>query len=176
MEITKIMQATIQVIKAQLPKPGTQLGCYTFLGPEDLWTGTVASQRPFVVVAEDNWGDGGGLLIIVMADGPIHVAELTGDEVAEPDYRNALDLKQDSLIDCCAADFIKFMEIMKLYLAALETISHPEFAFDDEDYEEKCAKLEKTLRQQAAKIDPTAIEDTESLWSTLMEELGAGML
>lgn len=71
----------------------------------------------------------------------------------------------------CSPDFSQFMEIMKLYLAALETISHLEFAFDDEGYEKKCAELEKTLRQQAAKIDPTAIEDTDSLWSTLMEEL-----
>ena len=53
---------------------------------------------------------------------------------------------------------------------------HLRFASDDDEYEEDCAKIEQLLRQQAAKIDPTAIEDTESLWSTLLEELGAGML
>ena len=169
----EIKEKTIQMIKEHLPAPGTELGCYTFLASDVLWTGTMESQRSFVVVAEDNWDVSSGLLIIVMEDGPVHIAVFNSDK---PDYRSALDLEQYSLIDYCAADFPKFMEIMKIYLVALETISHPEFASDDEDYEEKCAEMERALRQQVVKIDPTAIEDTESLWSTSIEELGAGML
>ena len=173
----QIKEKTIQMIREHLPAPGTDLGCYTFLAPDALWTGTVESQRPFVVVAKDNyWPGGGGPIIVVMEDGPVHIAWLTSDDVANPDYRSTLDLEQESLISYCAADFPKFMEIMKLYMEAMETISRPGFASDDDEYEENCAKIEQVLRQQTAKIDPTAIEDTESLWSTSMEELGSGML
>ena len=172
----EIKEMTIKMIREHLPTQGTELSCYTFLASDALWTGTVESQRPFVTVAEDNWPSGGGPIIVVMEDGPVHIAWLTDDDVANPDYRGALDLEQESLIDYCAADFPKFMEIMKLFMEAMETISRPGFASDDDEYEEECAKIEQVLRQQAAKIDPTAIEDPDSLWSTLMEELGAGML
>ena len=172
----EIKEMTIKMIREHLPTQGTELSCYTFLASDVLWTGTVESQRLFVTVAEDDWGDGSGVIIIVMEDGPVYIASLTPEDVANPDSRSALDLKQESLLDYCAADFPKFMEIMKLFMEGKETISHLRFTSDDDEYEEECAKIEQLLRQQAAKIDPTAIEDKESLWSTLLEELGAGML
>ena len=170
----ELIEKTLQMVKKHLPPPGTELGCYTFLAPDALWTGTVESQHPFVVVAEDNWGVWDGLIMIVMADGPVHIAALNSSDVKNPDYHNTLDLEQDSLISYCAADFPKFMEIMKLYQATLETIPCCPDVFDDEGLE-KCAEAERVLRQQIMKIDPTAIEDTESLWSTTIEEMGSGM-
>ncbi|MDE6129937.1 MAG: hypothetical protein K2G16_12220, partial [Lachnospiraceae bacterium] len=134
----ELKEMTIKIIREHLPTQGTRLGCYTFLAPDALWTGTVESQRPFVVVAEDDWGDGSGLIIIVMEDGPVHIAELNPEDVGNPDYRSTMDLKQESLVDYCAADFPKFMEIMKLFMEAMETISHPGFASDDDEYEEEC--------------------------------------
>lgn len=169
-----ITEKTLQMVKEHLPLPGTELGCYTFLAPDALWAGTLESRHPFVVVAEDNWGVGGALILIVMAVGPVCIAELNSYDTENPDYRDALDLELDSLIDYCAADFPKFMEIMRLYLATLETIPQSVSVFDDEGLE-KCAEAEKVLRQQIAKIDPTAIEDVNGLWSTIIEEMGSGM-
>ena len=75
------MEKTLQMVKKYLPLPGTEFRSYVFLGPDDLWMGTIESQLPFVVVAEDRWPDGGGFLLIVMADGPVYIAEFT----AKPD-------------------------------------------------------------------------------------------
>ena len=167
------LEKTLQMVKNYLPSAGTELGCYTFLTPDALWTGRVETQCPFVVVAEESWTPP-TFIIIVMADGPVYIAELSSEDTAKSDYRNDLNLGQDRLINYCAADFPKFMEIMKLYFEALENTPCPD-VFDDEGFE-KCAETEKLLRQQISKIDPTAIEDVdEGLWSTLIEELGYGM-
>ena len=77
MERTKSINETLQLVKAHLPAPGAELGVYTFLAPEDLWTGTVDTQRQFVVVAEeDNAGGNAAFLMIVLSDGPVYIAEL----------------------------------------------------------------------------------------------------
>lgn len=46
------------------------------------------------------------------------------------------------------------------------------FEEDDAYFEQ----AERVLRQQIAAIDPTAIADAESLWSTMAEEFGYGMI
>ncbi len=168
------MEKTLQMVKKYLPLPGTEFRGYVFLGPDDLWMGTIESQRPFVVVAEDRWPGGGGFLLIVMADGPVYIAELDFNDTAKPDCGGILDLGQDSLVDYCAADFPKFIEIMTLYFTALETTPNPDDMFDEEG-NEKLAEAEKLLRQQIEKIDPKAIEDLDSFWSVTAEEFGAGM-
>ena len=155
-EEMNIMEKTLQTVREYLPTQGTMLGEFTFLSPDTLWTGE-AEGRPFVAVAEDRWPSSGGMFLVVMADGPVYIADLEGN----------------GLINYCAAGFPQFIEIMKLYLAALETTPCPD-VFDDEGME-KCAEAEQVLRQQIMKIDPTAIEDIEGLWSTLIEELGSGM-
>ena len=165
------MESTMQMVKELLPLPGTELGSYTFLEPEDLWTGMVETEGPFVAVAEDNWNVGGMIIIIVMADGPVYIADLVGIDTTKADFRSNLVLREDSLLNYCAADFSKFMKIMKLYMAAVESILDSESEFDEEESEE----MERSLRQQFAEIDPTAVEDSDSLWSTLIEELGEGM-
>ncbi|MDE7477529.1 MAG: SUKH-4 family immunity protein [Lachnospiraceae bacterium] len=170
----KIIEQTLQIVKDNLPPLGTELGCYTFLTPDTVWTGTVESQRPFVVVAEDTWSDDSGLIIIVMADGPVYIAGWNSDDTAKSDYRISLDLSQDSLLNYCATDFSKFMQIMNLYLTALENTHCPDI-FDEEGMK-KCEETERRLRHQIAQIDPSAIEDVEGLWSTLLEELGSGMI
>lgn len=150
------MKKTVQMIKEYLPAPGTMLREFTFLSPDALWSG-VTEGRSFVAVAEDRWPSNAGMFLLVMDDGPVYVAALESNE----------------LIDYCATGFPQFMEIVKLYLAALETVPSPD-VFDDEGMEE-CAEAERELRQQFKEIDPTAIEDIDGFWSTLIEELGSGM-
>lgn len=168
----EIIEKTLQTVKEHLPLAGTELGIYAFLAPDALWTGMVESQRPFVAVAEDN---ADMFILTVMADNPVYIAELSGSVIASPNYRDCLDLGNDSLICYCAADFPKFMEIMELYLTASKTLCRLESVLDNEEFEKKCAETEQALRCQAANIDPTAIEDAEGLWSALFEEMGAGM-
>lgn len=169
----EIIEDMLQMIKKHLPPSGTELGCYTFLSSNDIWTGTVEHSDHFAVVAEDLWSCGGGFLIVVMADGPVYIAELNGDTV-KPNRSDILNLEQDNLIDYCAADFPKFTEILKLYQETLKNTPSPD-VFDDEGFE-KCEEAEKIFRQQVEKIDPAAIEDPNGLWSGLIEELGAGMV
>ena len=157
MEEKHSMAETLQMVKEHLPAPGTMLGEFTFLAPDALWTGEVEN-RPFVAIAEDRWPVSGGMYLMVTADGPVYIA----------------DLESNDLIDYCAASFPQFMEIMKLFLAALETTPSPS-VFDDEGMK-KCEETEQILRQQIMEIDPTAIEDIEGFWSTWIEELGSGML
>ena len=115
MEQTKEINKTLRMVRTHLPAPGTELGIYTFLAPDALWIGTVDAQRPFVVVAEEYvGGENGTFLLIVLSDGPVYVAELDGSMAKKPDYRDALDLQEENLIDYCAADFPKFMEIRTL--------------------------------------------------------------
>ena len=92
----------------------------------------------------------------------------------ELDDCGALDFRQDNLVDYCAADFPKFMEIMRLCITALETTPNPDDVFDEEGYEE-LVEAEKILRQQVGKIDPKAIEDVNGFWSVMIEEFGSGM-
>lgn len=159
-EGTRNMEAVediLQSVKKYLPAPGTELGCYKFLAPDALWTGE-ANGMPFVVVAEDRWPfDGGGFLIAVTAKGAVDI----------------LDLDSKETVDHCAAGFPQFMEIMKLYQELRENTPYPDV--DDEEGFRVCEEAERTFRQQVMKIDPSAIEDTESLWSTMIEELGSGM-
>ncbi|MCI8811203.1 MAG: hypothetical protein HFF84_14110 [Oscillibacter sp.] len=171
MEIT---EKTLQMVKEHMPPPGTEFRGYVFLAPDDLWIGTVESLRPFVAVAEDRWPDNGGFLLIVMADGPVYIAELDSEDMVELDDCGALDFRQDNLVDYCAADFPKFMEIMRLCITALETTPNPDDVFDEEGYEE-LVEAEKILRQQVGKIDPKAIEDVNGFWSVMIEEFGSGM-
>ncbi len=151
------MEKTLQMVREYLPAPGTMLGEFTFLAPDALWTGDVETQ-PFVAVAEDRWPYSGGMFLMVMADGPVYIA----------------DIESNDRIDYCAASFPQFMEIMKLFLETLENTPSPS-VFDD-DGMEKCAEAEQVLRQQIMNIDPTAIEDLEGFWSTHIEELGSDMI
>lgn len=93
----------------------------------------------------------------------------------KPDYRDALDLQEENLIDYCAADFPKFMEIMRLYMTAWKKAVAVGAAYFEED-DAYFEQAERVLRQQIAAIDPTAIADAESLWSTMAEEFGYGMI
>lgn len=176
MEQTKEINKTLRMVRKHLPPPGTELGMYTFLAPDALWIGTVDAQRPFVVVAEEYMGgENGTFLLIVLSDGPVYGAELDDSMAKKPDYREALDLQEENLIDYCAADFPKFMEIMRLYMtASKKAVAAGAACFEEDDaYFEQAKRI---LRQQIAAIDPTAIADTESLWSTMAEEFGYGMI
>ena len=171
----EIAKKTLQMVREHLPPSGTKIGEYVFLGSDDLWIGTVGSLRPFVTVAEDRWPMGGGFLLIVMIDGPVYIAELdSNDTAAKLDDYNTLDLRQDNLVDYCATDFPKFMEIMRLYTIALETTPNPDDVFDEKGYE-RLEKAGTMLRQQIEKIDSKAVEDMNGFWSTMIEELGSGM-
>ena len=109
-----------------------------------------------MAVAEDSWSVGVVVyLLAVTINGTVYI----------------LDLDSGNFVNYCAASFPQFMEIMKVYRAAVETIPDAE----DEECYRYCKEVEQTLRKQIAKIDPTAIEDTESFWSTVIEELGYGM-
>lgn len=168
------MDEILQTVKKNLPTPGTELAGYTFLGQDALRTGTVESRHPFVVVAEYIWPfGGGGLFLIVMEDGSVQIAQLDGYNGAWAEQGCGLDLSSDSLVGYCAADFQKFTEIMQLYLTVLEFNPIPE-TFDVKYYE-KCAETAEILRQQIQKIDPTALQNTESFWSVIIEEFGYGM-
>ena len=173
MERTKSINETLQLVKAHLPAPGAELGVYTFLAPEDLWTGTVDTQRQFVVVAEeDNAGGNAAFLMIVLSDGPVYIAELCDSQTEQAAARDTLDLREENLICYCAADFPKFMEIMKLYLAVYQTVAE---AVPEGEDSELYSEAEQELRQQIEAIDPTAIADENGLWSTMLEEFGSGM-
>lgn len=154
------VETIIQMVREYLPAPGTWLGGFQFLSPDALWGGTL-DKKPegssFAAVAEDQWPDG-GMLLMVLEDGRVHVGDLNG-------YY---------LVDYCAASFPQFMQIMKLYQKAVETTPCPEEA-GWEEYEECCERAEQVLRQQVLEIDPTAIADVEGFWSTIIEEFGAGM-
>ena len=151
------VEQTLQMVKKYLPEPGTPLGDYVFLAPDALWTGELEGE-PFVVVAEDRWPfDGGGFLIAVMAKGEVRI----------------LDLENYEPMDYCAAGFPQFMEIMELLMEARENTPYPDV--DDEEGFRVCEEAERVFRQQVMEIDPSAIEDVEGLWSTMIEELGAGM-
>ena len=150
------MEKTLQTVREYLPAPGTKLGEFIFLNSDTLWTGEM-EKGSFVAVAEDRWSLDSGMFLMVMADGAVYVA----------------DLENNQWVSYCAASFTAFMEMMKLYLYALETIPDPD-GLDDEGME-KCVEAEKILRQKMMEIDPSAIEDTENFWSTLIEEIGAGM-
>ncbi len=174
MERTKSINETLQLVKAHLPAPGAELGVYTFLAPEDLWTGTVDTQRQFVVVAEeDNAGGNAAFLMIVLSDGPVYIAELCDSQTEQAAARDTLDLREENLICYCAADFPKFMEIMKLYLAVYQTVAE---AVPEGEDSELYSEAEQEIRQQIEAIDPTAIADENGLWSTMLEEFGSGMI
>lgn len=87
--------------------------------------------------------------------------------------RDTLDLREENLICYCAADFPKFMEIMKLYLAVYQTVAE---AVPEGEDSELYSEAEQELRQQIEAIDPTAIADENGLWSTMLEEFGSGMI
>lgn len=151
------VEKILQSVRKYLPAPGTELGCYTFLAPDALWTGET-NGMPFVVVAEDRWSpDGGGFLIAVTGEGAVYI----------------LDLDSKETVDYCAAGFPQFMEIMKLYQKLREDTPDPS-VFDEEGLR-ACEEAEQTFRQQVMEIDPSAIADEEGLWSTMIEELGSGM-
>lgn len=151
------IEKTLQMIKEYLPVPGTMLGEFTFLAPDALWTGSTET-RPFAAVAEDRWPYSGGTFLMVLVEGPVYIADLENIE----------------LMDYCAASFPQFMEIMKLCMTSLETMSSPS-VFDDAGLQE-CAETEEVLRQQIMESDPTALEDEEGFWSTMLEEMGSGMI
>lgn len=156
-EDTAAIEKILQSVRKCLPAPGTELGCYTFLAPDTLWTGET-NGMPFVTVAEDRWSpDGDGLLIAVTAEGAVYI----------------LDLDSKETVDYCAASFPQFMEIMKLYQNLSENTPYPDV--DDDEGIRACEEAEQTFRQQVMEIDPSAIEDEEGLWSTMIEELGSGM-
>ena len=157
-----VTECTLQMVKSHLPPPGTALGCYTFLSPEALWTGTMEEVGPFVAVAEDDW-PGGGPFLLVAESGPVYI----GDRAESPG--------RDCLLDRCAASFPQFMELFRLFQTAAADM--PSFSLQEsEAYEAWCAETEQVLRRQMMAVDPTALEDEESLWSTTLEEFGAGML
>lgn len=82
------------------------------------------------------------------------------------------DLDDNHFIQYCTAGFSQFMEIMKHYQTVLETLESPD-VWDDEGFQ-LCEEKEAVFRQEIDRIDATAIEDTESFWSILAEEIGAG--
>ena len=82
-------------------------------------------------------------------------------------------MREENLICYCAADFPKFMEIMKLYLAVYQTVAE---AVPEGEDSELYSEAEQELRQQIEAIDPTAIADENGLWSTMLEEFGSGMI
>lgn len=151
-----ILEKTLQMVREHLPAPGTELGAYTFLAPDALWTGE-AEGRPFVAAAEDRWPSGGGFFLAVTAEGPVYTAELDGF----------------GLTGYCAAGFPQFMELMGLYQAAAASMVSPDA--DDEEGFRLCEEAGQELRRQAEEADPSAVEDEEGFWSCLIEELEMGM-
>lgn len=162
------MDNILQIVKAHLPQAGTELSIYTFLASDALWLGKLKSQRSFVAVAEDTIL---GLYIVVMDDGSVHLLEL-------PDERKLYDLSdldEDHIIGYCSTSFPAFMEIMNLYLEAERRLADLEPAVETDVFEKECEKAEAELRRKVDEIDSTAIEDPEGLWSTMIEEMGAGI-
>ena len=111
--------------------------------------------------------------MIVLSDGPVYIAELCDSQTEQAAARDTLDLREENLICYCAADFPKFMEIMKLYLAVYQTVAE---AVPEGEDSELYSEAEQELRQQIEAIDPTAIADENGLWSTMLEEFGSGMI
>ena len=111
--------------------------------------------------------------MIVLSDGPVYIAELCDSQTEQAAARDTLDLREENLICYCAADFPKFMEIMKLYLAVYQTVAEAVPVGEDS---ELYSEAEQELRQQIEAIDPTAIADENGLWSTMLEEFGSGMI
>ncbi len=162
------MDNILQIVKEHLPQTGTELGIYTFLAPDALWIGKLKSRRSFVTVAEDTIL---GLYIVVMDDGSVHLMEL-------PNERKRYDLSnldEDDIIGYCSANFPAFMEIMNLYMEAERRLADLESTVETDVFEIECEKAETELRKMVDKIDATAIEDSEGLWSTMIEEMGAGI-
>lgn len=162
------MDNILQIVKEHLPQTGMELGIYTFLAPDALWIGKLKSQRSFVTVAEDTVL---GLYIVVMDDGSVHLLEL-------PDERKRYDLSnldEDDIIGYCSANFPAFMEIMNLYMEAERRLAELEPTVETDVFEKECEQAEAELRKKVDKIDSTAIEDPEGLWSTMIEEMGAGI-
>ena len=150
-----LLEQALEMVRPLLPPPGTVFSGYTFLTPDTLWTGTY--DGPFVAVAEDRWPNGGGSFLMVQAGGPVYLAGLE-DNVP---------------FSYCAASFSKFMQNMGLCMIVYEDTPSP--SASDQEGLAKCEAAEQFLREQAMTIDPTAIEDEESFWSTAFEELGYGM-
>lgn len=48
-------------------------------------------------------------------------------------------------------------------------------AVETDVFEKECEQAEAELRKKVDKIDATAIENPEGLWSTMIEEMGAGI-
>lgn len=67
------------------------------------------------------------------------------------------------------------MEIMNLYMEAERRLADLEPAVEIDVFEKECEKAEAELRRKVDKIDSTAIEDPDGLWSTMIEEMGAGI-
>ena len=158
----------LQIVKDHLPMAGTELGIYIFLAPDALWLGKLKSQRSFVTVAEDT---DLGLYIVVMDDGAVHFMELPGER-KRYDLSN---LAEDHIIGYCAANFPAFIEIMNLYMEAERRLADLEPVVETDVFEKECEKEEAELRREVDKIDSTAIEDPDGLWSTMIEEMGAGI-
>lgn len=106
-----------------------------------------------------------------MDDGSVHLLEL-------PDERKLYDLSnldEDHIIGYCSTNFPAFMAIMNLYMEAERRLADLEPAVETDVFEKECEKAEAELRRKVDKIDSTAIEDPDGLWSTMIEEMGAGI-
>ena len=155
----KKLDRLLQEVRAYLPPPGTELGSYTFLAPDALWTGT-KYKEPFVAVAEDRWNkSGSGMFLAVLYVSGVYVVDLK---------------RGHSIINYCAASFPCFMRIMKLYQTACETTPGPKSVSDEEGYR-RLEEAERVLREQVAEVDPTALAKESNFWSTWIEEFGYGM-
>lgn len=143
-------------ITPYLPEAGTIIGELVFLSPDAFWRGEVQG-CPFLAVAEDRWpDDNGGTFLAVTTDGPVYIA----------------DLDDNQFLDYCAASFPQFIEIMNRFLTILKTHESPS-VFDEEGLR-RCEEEEKWLRQEINHIDAAAIQDPDSFWSVMAEEIGAG--
>ena len=162
------MYNIFQIVKGHLPQAGTELGIYTFLAPDAIWLGKLKSQRSFVSVAEDA---DLGIYIVVMDDGSVHLMELPGER-KRYDMSN---LAEDHVIGYCAANFPAFMEIMNLYIVAERCLADLEPTVDTEVFEKECEEVATELHRKVEEIDSTAIADPEGMWSTMIEEMGAGI-
>lgn len=90
------MENTLQMIKNILPEAGTELGSFTFLAADRLWTGETDG-IPYVVVAEDRWPrNQGGFCLAVTLEGAVYVS----------------DLDNGGFTACCASGFSQFIEIL----------------------------------------------------------------
>ena len=106
-----------------------------------------------------------------MDDGSVRLMELPGER-KRYDLSN---LDEEHIIGYCAADFPAFMEIMNLYMEAERRLADIEPTVETDVFEKECVQAEAELRKKVDKIDATAIEAPEGLWSTMIEEMGAGI-